>query len=116
MAIYRMADLNIDIHNEHPYTARICREYLAPAGAAADMTAYPNPDEYEADRKVVPTATDGYLEGLSIYRCIAKKLLSFDGIILHASVVERGGKAYEIPPQFPNSAKADAQARSPESA
>ena len=94
MAIYRMADLNIDIHNEHPYTARICREYLAPAGAAADMTVYPNPDEYEADRKVVPTATDGYLEGLSIYRCIAKKLLSFDGIILHASVVERGGKAY----------------------
>ena len=94
MAIYRMADLNIDIHNEHPYTARICKDYLAPADVTADMTAYPNPDEYDADRKVVPTATDGYLEGLSIYRCIAKKLLSFDGIILHASVVERGGKAY----------------------
>lgn len=94
MAIYRMADLNIDIQNEHAYTSRICKNYLAPEGAKADMTVFPNPAEYEADRKVVPTATDGYLEGLSIYRCIAHKLLSFDGFILHASVVERGGVAY----------------------
>ena len=94
MAIYRMADLNIDIQNEHPYTSRICKDYLAPDGVHADMTAFPNPAEYEADRKVVPTATDGYLEGLSVYRCIARKILAFDGFVMHASVVERGGTAY----------------------
>ena len=32
MAIYRMADLNIDIQNEHQYTSRICKDYLAPDG------------------------------------------------------------------------------------
>lgn len=94
MAIYRMADLNIDIQNEHQYTSRICKDYLAPDGVHADMTAFPNPAEYEADRKVVPTATDGYLEGLSVYRCIARKILAFDGFVMHASVVERGGTAY----------------------
>ena len=94
MAIYRIADLDIDIQNRHSYTERICRSYLAPQQANADLTAEPNPDEYETDRLVVPTATDGYLESLSIYRSISHQLLGFGGFILHASVVEREGMAF----------------------
>ncbi|MGN1122060.1 MAG: hypothetical protein ACI4RV_06810 [Eubacteriales bacterium] len=94
MAIYRIADLDIDIQHQHAYTAHICKSYLSPCQEHADMTAKPNPEEYANDRLAVPTATDGYLEALSIYRSISHQLLNFDGFILHAAVVERAGAAY----------------------
>ncbi len=95
MAIYRIADLNIDIQNTYDYTTRLCKDYLAPdQTVACEITAHPNPDDYEKDRQVVPTATDGYLESLSLYRDISGQMLDHDGFILHASVIERDGVAY----------------------
>lgn len=94
MALYRMADLNIDIQNEHDYTTRLCRAYRVHEEGKADLTAHADPSEYEIDRKTLPAATEGYLEALSIYRSIAHQLLEYDGFILHASVIERDGRAY----------------------
>ncbi len=94
MALYRMADLTIDIQNEHDYTTRLCREYRTTGEEAIDLTARADPSEYENDRKTLPNATEGYLEALSIYRSIAHQLLEHDGFILHASVIERKGRAY----------------------
>lgn len=95
MAVYRIADLNIDIRNKEKYTSYVCRGYLAEnQSVKADITAVPNPAEYENDRAVVPEATDGYIESLSIYRNISNQLLDFRGFILHASVVEKDGCAF----------------------
>lgn len=94
MAIYRIADLNVRLEHRYPFTERLCKDYLAPDDAAVDIIARPNPEEYAADRAVVPQASDGYLEALSLYRDLSHQLLDYDGFILHASVVERQGKAY----------------------
>ena len=56
--------------------------------------AHPDETDYEKDRAIVPEATDGYLEALSIYRCISNKLIDFDGFVLHASVIDKDGFAF----------------------
>lgn len=94
MALYRMADLNIDIQHRHTYTEKLCREYRLDKDVSPDMIAVPHPEEYDIDRQTLPNATEGYLEGLSVYRSIAHQLLHFDGFVLHASVIEKDNRAY----------------------
>lgn len=94
MSIYRIADLNIDIDHKYKYTPWICRDYIAEDQSFSDMSVCADSSEYEKDKKVVPTATDGYLESLSLYRAISNKLLDFNGFILHASVIEKDGNAF----------------------
>ena len=94
MSVYRIADLNIKIENKHKHLDYICQNYLAENQNEYDFVAHPDETDYEKDRAIVPEATDGYLEALSIYRCIANKLIDFDGFVLHASVVEKDGFAF----------------------
>lgn len=94
MPVYRIADLNIKIENKHEHLAYICKNYLAENQDKFDFEAFADESDYEKDRAVVPKATDGYLEALSVYRCIANKLIDFDGFVLHASVIEKNGLAF----------------------
>lgn len=94
MAVYRIADLNIKIENKHNHLDVLCKDYLSDDQTSYDFVVYPNEADYEKDKLAVPNATDGYLEALSIYRGIAGKLLDFDGFVLHASVIEKDGKAF----------------------
>ena len=94
MAVYRIADLDIKIENKHKYVDILCKNYLSDNQDSYDFIAYPNEADYDKDREAVPGATDGYLEALSVYRCIAKELIDFDGFVLHASVIEKDGKAF----------------------
>ena len=95
MAVYRIADLNIDIRNKEKYTSYICKNYLADNQLVQpDITAVSDPAEYVNDKNAVPEASDGYLESLSIYRSISNQLLDLGGFILHASVVEKDGCAF----------------------
>ena len=99
MSVYRIADLNIKIENKHKHLDYICQNYLAENQNEYDFVAHPDETDYEKDRAIVPEATDGYLEALSIYRCIANKLIDFDGFVLHASVVEKDGFAFAFSAQ-----------------
>ena len=94
MSVYRIADLNIKIENKHKHLEYICQNYLAENQNEFDFEAFPDESDYEKDRALIPGATDGYLEALSVYRCIAGKLIDFDGFVLHASVIEKDGCAY----------------------
>lgn len=95
MAIYRIADLNIDIKNKEIYTAYLCRNYYSEKqDVIADITVQVKPADFEHDRKFLPDATDGYLESLSIYRSISNQILDFNGFLFHASVIERNGEAF----------------------
>lgn len=95
MALYRIADLNIDIQNKHEYTSRLCRNYKCDdENAVPDFSVSATAADYEKDKAYLPEASDGYLESLSIYREIARRILDYNGIILHSSVVEMDGKAY----------------------
>lgn len=97
MAIYTIADLNIDIQYSHKYLDYLCRNYLAQdQSIKADFAVAPIKEDVEKDRQVLdeehyPTP---YLESLSVYRQIARKILDYEGIIFHASVIEMDGKAY----------------------
>lgn len=95
MAIYRIADLNIDIKNKEMYTTALCKDYYSEnQEVAADITAVANPEEFENDRKYVPDASNAYLESLSIYRSISNQMLDYKGFLFHASVIERNGVAF----------------------
>ncbi len=95
MAVYRIADLNIKINHKYKYIQRLCEKYLhEDQNVKIDFEVSPSSEDYNIDKENLQGFSDGYLESISVYRQIAKKILDYDGIILHASVVEMDGKAY----------------------
>ncbi len=97
MPIYRIADLNIEIKHKYKYLSYLCKDYLlTDPDAKVDFSVSPIKEDMEKDRAVLDEKTypDAYLESLSVYRQIARKILEYDGIIMHASVIEMDGKAY----------------------
>lgn len=95
MALYRIADLNIKINNKYKYTALVCKDYLHEnQNAYVDFEVSASADDYKHDKNVLVGYSEGYIESISIYRQIARKLLNYDGLVMHACVVEMDGKAY----------------------
>ena len=95
MPIYRIADLNIKINHKYKYTYNLCRDYLVTdENAEIDFEVSADPSDYEKDKAALSQFSDAYLESISIYRQIAKRILDYGGIIMHAAVVEMDGKAY----------------------
>ncbi len=95
MAIYKIADLYIDIQNKYKYTSHLCRDYLCEdQSITPDFSVAATQDDYKKDKTYLPDASDMYVETLSIYRQIARKTLDYKGIVMHSSVVEMDGKAY----------------------
>lgn len=95
MSIYTIADLNIEIKNKYKYTSYVCRDYLCKAeNVTPDFSVCATKEDYDADSAFLTDASEPYLETLSIYRQIAKRILDYNGFIMHASVVEMDGKAY----------------------
>lgn len=93
MSVYRIADLNIKIENNHKYTSALCKNYLV-EDKQYQMIVVPDANDLENDSKLLPGRNEGYIESLSICRSISNQLLDFDGFILHASVLEKDGFAY----------------------
>ena len=95
MSNYKIADLNIKINHTFPYVARLCRDYLNPdQNEKIDFEVSPIQEDLNKDMKALPDKPEFYFESLSIYRQIARKILEYNGIVMHASVIEAGGKAY----------------------
>ena len=97
MAIYRIADLNIQINHKYRYLSFLCKDYLCKdQSVTPDICISPIEEDVKKDREILDEKiyTDGYIESLSVYRQIARKILKFNGLILHASVIEMNGKAY----------------------
>lgn len=95
MSVYTIADLNIRINNKYKYTDIICKDYICPlSDPEIDFSVSAKKQDYDYDKPLLPCADEGYLESLSIYRQIARKMLNYNGIVLHASVVELDGIAY----------------------
>lgn len=95
MAVFTIADLNILIQNKCKYTDIVCKDYLCKqANPKIDFCVSGTQEDYIKDKAILPDADDGYLESLSIYRQIARKMLDYNGIVLHSSVVEMNDVAY----------------------
>lgn len=95
MAVYRIADLNIEIKNKYKYTDYICKDYACTEeNPVIDFSVSATEEDYEKDKAFLTESSEPYLETLSIYRQIARKILEYNGFVMHASVVEMDGKAY----------------------
>lgn len=95
MPIYTIADLNIKINHKYKYTYILAKDYLAEnQDIEPDFEVSARQEEIEKDRLILPQMHESYLESLSIYREIARKILDYDAILMHAAVVEKDGIAY----------------------
>lgn len=90
----RIADLNIEIHNQYPYAEQYCGEFLSEFDVP-DITVRVTPEEIAEERaQDLYNSSDGYLECICIYRRIAFELPKFDAMVFHASVVALDGEGY----------------------
>ena len=94
LAVYRIADLNIEIKNKYAYTDVFCEKYKVDFSGTPDITAYAHENDMDKERKNLSEMKEGYLESLAIYRDISRKILDFGGFILHASIIEKDGVGY----------------------
>ncbi len=95
MGVYRIADFNIKINNLYRYTTRICEKYKCDnENVDIDFEITPSSDDYDVYKEKLEGYQEAVLESISIYRQIARKLLNYNGLILHAAVVDVDGKAY----------------------
>lgn len=95
MALYRIADLNIKINHKYDYLTKLCEKYLHEnQNAEIDFEVSASAEDYDKDKECLEGFSEGYLESISVYRQIARKILEYDGIILHAAVISVDGKAY----------------------
>lgn len=93
MALYRIADLIIEIIPKYPFTASLCQPYLIESGEP-DMRVQVSEQEIDAEQSADAPGSRGYLESLAIYRKIAEHLADFDGFLAHGAVIAAGDRAY----------------------
>lgn len=90
----RFAELNIELENRYPHTARMCQDYAADFDVP-DLTAAVDDGEIAAEQQAAVTPVSaGYAEFISLYRKLALQLPRFDAFVFHAAVVVCDGVAY----------------------
>ena len=91
----RIADLNVRMICRYPYAKRLCEDFLV-RGGECDITVSVGEDEIAAERDQYGenTFSDGYCEGICLYRAIAEKLPARDGFVFHGAAITIGGKGY----------------------
>lgn len=90
-----IAALNIRMLAKYPYAKRLCADFLVEA-AEADLTVSADEREIAAERSQYGENpfSDGYCEGICIYRAIAERLPDLDGFVFHGAAVTIGDKGY----------------------
>lgn len=85
MFVVRLAELNISIENKYDYIKTMCRDYITDKKADFCVSASDEEIRAEGNGKNFDM---GYLESLAIYRKIAKKIIEYNGFLLHGVVAE----------------------------
>ncbi|MBO7250001.1 MAG: hypothetical protein J6V42_01870 [Clostridia bacterium] len=95
MFYIRIADLNICIDNKYKYSERLCGAYMIDE-CAADITVSVTEREIAAEKALAEIeVSDGYAEGVCIYRNLCKRLpRGFDAYLFHSALIEYEGRGY----------------------
>ena len=90
-----IAGLSVRMLAKYPYAERLCADFLLP-DCPPDITVSVDEREIEAEKAQYTDHhfSDGYCEGICLYRAIAEKLPSFEGFVLHGAAVTIAGKGY----------------------
>jgi hypothetical protein len=91
--IIGIAGLRVRLLCDYPYTQRLCADF-AVDGTEADFSVDTNEREISVERgQYTDNAfSDGYCEGICLYRAIAEKMPSHDGFVFHGAAIDIGGK------------------------
>jgi len=93
MALYKLADLIIELNNQYDFLAKQCAEYRYTAEASPDLTVSVTQEEIGRERDVSESNfSAGYLESICAYRNLCRQLPGYDAFLLHGSVIDCGGK------------------------
>lgn len=79
-----LAELNITINNKYEYVKNLCADYIVEE--KADLFIEVTDAEIEAERKS-PNNDKAILEALAIYRKIAEKIISYEGVLMHGAII-----------------------------
>ena len=94
MAVYRLADLNVEILPRYQHILHQCKDYLAPEGSTPDVTVAVPEEELARSMEENPGFRPGYIESIEAYRRLCTAILPFGAFFVHAAVVEVDGRAY----------------------
>ena len=90
----RIAELNVEVQNQYPLCASLCRNYLAPF-TRADITVRITNEEIACEMAAAKEpVTPAEAEFACIYRKIARALPDFDGFVFHAATICYKGEAF----------------------
>ncbi len=89
-----IASLSIAVEHAHLHLRQQCVAYLTDAPADFSVSVTQEMIERERAASTEVGASDGYCESIAAYREIARRLPEFDALLLHAAVIEVGGKAF----------------------
>lgn len=104
-AVYHIAEKNIRITSLYETVHTLCKEYAVSDDTAADFDVSTTQKDIAFERQKsaaedefegipIREFTDDYLETLAVYRQIATRMLQFDTVLFHGSVIAVDGKAY----------------------
>ena len=100
---YKIADKVVEVTSIYAEVHEYCTDYLTDEPADYSITTTQADLDYESEKSAredeiegIPTRRfpDSYLEELAVYRKIAEKMISYDTILFHGSVVAVDGVGY----------------------
>ena len=96
MFYIRIAEIDICIKNKYEYVQKLCRDYTVSETNAPDLCVEVTLEQIKKELSIAQTeVTEGYAEGVCIYREICRQLpLKFNAYLLHSAVIEYEGNGY----------------------
>ncbi len=100
---YKIADKVVEVNSLYDEVHEYCADYLTDEPADYCVTTTQADIDYEREKSAREDAVEGiptrhfsesYLEELAVYRKIAEKILDYDTILFHGSVVSVDGIGY----------------------
>ena len=100
---YKMADKVVEVTSIYDEVHEYCAEYQTDENADYSVMTAQADIDYEREKSAredeiegipVRRFSDGYLEELAVYRRIAEKMIEFDTVLFHGSVVAVDGAGY----------------------
>lgn len=94
MSLYSFAGLTIEMSPSFPLLRSRARPYLFSGDCAPDFSLSLPPELYESARDGAPELTDDKIEYMYMGSLFYRRLLCYDGMMLHSSAVAYDGCAY----------------------
>ena len=100
---YKIADKVVEVNSIYEEVHEYCAGYQADENADYSVTITQADIDYEREKSAredeiegIPTRhfSDGYLEELAVYRKIAEKMIEYDTVLFHGSVIAVDGIGY----------------------